>query len=167
MDKTFRSIFVMCLYVTLIRVEIQVDGNNRCSRKKVIIKLRRMSIVYAVLKTLDTMVIVVKIISTYAYKNKTVTIWTELVVEIAREGIMEKKHACHAKLCVFRCLISRPKNLNLRSWNQSRGKLILSRKLRHFMQRELFLNMFYTINLFPLLVIKKGFTLIFILSNYQ
>ena len=82
-------------------------------------------------------------------------------------GIMEKKHPCHAKLCVFRCLISRPKNLNLRSWNQSRGKLTLSRKLRHFMQRELFLNMFYTINLFPLLVIKKGFTLIFILSNYQ
>ena len=104
MDKTFRSIFVMCLYVTLIRVEIQVDGNNRCSRKKVIIKLRRMSIVYAVLKTLDTMVIVVKIISTYAYKNKTVTIWTELVVEIAREGIMEKKTPLSREVVCFQML---------------------------------------------------------------
>ena len=34
-------------------------------------------------------------------------------------------------------------------------------------QRELFLTMFYTINLSPLLVIKKGFMMIIILSNYQ
>ena len=35
------------------------------------------------------------------------------------------------------------------------------------LQRELFLTMFYTINLFPLLVIKKGFMMIIISSNYQ
>ena len=34
-------------------------------------------------------------------------------------------------------------------------------------QRELFLKMFYTINLSPLLVIKKGFMTIIILSNTQ
>ena len=35
------------------------------------------------------------------------------------------------------------------------------------LQRELFLTMFYTINLSPLLVIKKGFMIIIILSNNQ
>ena len=35
------------------------------------------------------------------------------------------------------------------------------------LQGELFLTMFYTINLSPLLVIKKGFMSIIILSNYQ
>ena len=34
-------------------------------------------------------------------------------------------------------------------------------------QRELFLTMFYTINLSPLLVIKKGVMIIIFLSNYQ
>ena len=35
------------------------------------------------------------------------------------------------------------------------------------LQRELFLTMYYTINLSLLLIIKKGFMLIIILSNYQ
>ena len=35
------------------------------------------------------------------------------------------------------------------------------------LQRELFLTMFYTINLSPLLVIKNDFMMIIILSNYQ
>ena len=35
------------------------------------------------------------------------------------------------------------------------------------LQRELFLTMFYTINLSPLLIIKKGFMMIIILSIYQ
>ena len=35
------------------------------------------------------------------------------------------------------------------------------------LQREPLLTMFYTINLYPLLVTKKGFMLIIILSNYQ
>ena len=43
-----------------------------------------------------------------------------------------KNHPCHTKLCAFRWLISRPQVLNLRSQNQIRGKLLLSRKLWHF-----------------------------------
>ena len=35
------------------------------------------------------------------------------------------------------------------------------------LQREPFLAMYYTINLSPLLVTKRGFKLIIILSNYQ
>ena len=35
------------------------------------------------------------------------------------------------------------------------------------LQRELFLTMFYTIKLSPLLVIKKGFMMMIILSNYK
>ena len=35
------------------------------------------------------------------------------------------------------------------------------------LQRELFLTMFYTINLFPSLLTKKGFMIIIILSNYR
>ena len=35
------------------------------------------------------------------------------------------------------------------------------------LQREVFLTMFYTINLSPLLVTEKGFMLIIILRNYQ
>ena len=38
----------------------------------------------------------------------------------------------HTKLCAVRWLISRPQVLNLRSRNQIRGKLLLSRKLCHF-----------------------------------
>ena len=49
-----------------------------------------------------------------------------------RDNYERKKHPCHTKLCAFRCLISRPQILNLRSRNQIRGKLLLSRKLRHF-----------------------------------
>ena len=49
-----------------------------------------------------------------------------------RDNNGKKKHPCHTKLCAFRCLISRPQILNLRSRNQIRGKLLLSRKLRHF-----------------------------------
>ena len=44
----------------------------------------------------------------------------------------EKKRPCHTQLCAFRCLISRPQILNLRSRNQIRGKLLLSRKLCYF-----------------------------------
>ena len=48
------------------------------------------------------------------------------------EIIMEEKHPYHTKLCVFRCLISEPQNLILRSQNQICGKLPLSWKLCHF-----------------------------------
>ena len=49
-----------------------------------------------------------------------------------RDNYERKKHPSHTKLCAFRCLISRPQILYLRSWNQIRGKLLLSRKLSHF-----------------------------------
>ena len=44
----------------------------------------------------------------------------------------EKTLLYHTELCAFRCLISRPQVLNLRSRNQIRGKLLISRKLPHF-----------------------------------
>ena len=102
-----------------------------------------------------------------------------------RDNNERKNTLRHTNLCAFWCLISRPQVLNLRSRNQIRGKLLISRKLRHFrgscsnswkitdfskttsLQRELFLTMFYTINLSPILVLKKGFMMIIILSNYQ
>ena len=49
-----------------------------------------------------------------------------------QDNYERKKHPWHTKLCAFRCLISRPQVLNLRSRNQIRGKLLLSRKLCHF-----------------------------------
>ena len=46
-----------------------------------------------------------------------------------RDNNERKKQPCHTKLCAFRCkLISRP-HLILRSQNQVRGKLLVSRKL--------------------------------------
>ena len=35
-----------------------------------------------------------------------------------RDNKERKKHPCHTKLCAFRCLISRPQIINLRSRNQ-------------------------------------------------
>ena len=43
-----------------------------------------------------------------------------------------KKHPCHTKLCAFRCLISGPQILSVRSPYQIHWKLLLSRKLRYF-----------------------------------
>ena len=84
-----------------------------------------------------------------------------------QDNYERKKHPCHTKMLdTFRCLISRPQILNLRSWNQICGKFLLSRKTMS-LQREPFLTMFYTINLSPLLVTKWGLMLINILSNYQ
>ena len=63
----------------------------------------------------------------------TMRMWTfELDWSSELRDNYERKHPCHTKLCAFRCLISRPQILNLRSRNQVRGKLLLSRKLRHF-----------------------------------
>ena len=39
-----------------------------------------------------------------------------------RDNYERKNHPCHAKLCAFRCLISRPQILNLRSRNQIHWK---------------------------------------------
>ena len=49
-----------------------------------------------------------------------------------RDNNERKKRPCHAKLCAFRWLISRPQVLNLRSWSQIRGKLRISLKLCYF-----------------------------------
>ena len=49
-----------------------------------------------------------------------------------RDNNERKKHSCHTKLCAFRWLISRPQVLNLRSQNQTHGKLLLFRKVLHF-----------------------------------
>ena len=49
-----------------------------------------------------------------------------------RDNNERRKHPCHMKLCAFKWLILRPQVLNLRSRNQILGKLLLSRKLRHF-----------------------------------
>ena len=49
-----------------------------------------------------------------------------------RDNNKRKKDPWHTKLCAFTWLISRPQIQNLRSRNQIREKLILSRKLCHF-----------------------------------
>ena len=83
------------------------------------------------------------------------------------EKLMKEKkilsHHGHRKLYAFRCLISIPQNNSELSRNRICGKLLLSRKIYTSHQRELFLTMFYTINLSSLLVIKKGFMMIIIL----
>ena len=51
--------------------------------------------------------------------------------------------------------------------SESKWWKIASFSKTKLLQREPFLTMFYTINLSPLLVTKKGFKLIIIYSNYQ
>ena len=58
-----------------------------------------------------------------------------------RDNNERKKTHCHTKLCAFRCLISRPQILQLRSRNQIRRKLLLSRKL-HFFRESRFSQCF-------------------------
>ena len=62
-----------------------------------------------------------------------------------QDNYERKKHPCHTKLCAFKCLISRPQILNLRSRNQFVGNILLSQKTTS-LQREQFFTMFYTIN---------------------
>ena len=49
----------------------------------------------------------------------------------------------------------------------SKSSYEVSKSKTMSIQREPFLTMFYTINLSPLLIIKKGFMTIVILRNYQ
>ena len=51
--------------------------------------------------------------------------------------------------------------------SKSKSWKITSFSKTTLLQREPFLTMFYTINLSPLLILKKGFVIIIILSNYQ
>ena len=64
-----------------------------------------------------------------------------------RDNNERKKHPCHMKLCAFRCLISRPQILNMKSRNRILGKLLLSRKLRHF--RGSCFSQFYILSTSP------------------
>ena len=65
-----------------------------------------------------------------------------------RDNNERKITPCHTKLCAFRCLISRPQILNLRS----NSRKITSFSKTKSLQRKPFLTMFYTVNLSPLLV---------------
>ena len=64
------------------------------------------------------------------HMHKTTNLW-KFELKKLRDKKWKKK-PCYTKLCDFRCLISRPQILNLRSWNQIIRKLLLSWKLRHF-----------------------------------
>ena len=68
------------------------------------------------------------------HMHKITNLWTfELNLSSKWQDMNEtKKHPFHPKLCAFRCLISWPQVLNLRSQDQISGKLLLSRKLLHF-----------------------------------
>ena len=90
------------------------------------------------LKTVDTIGNCQRPVSSVAvsqhYMHKITTLWKfefDWSSEL-RDNYEIKKHPCQTKLCAFRCLISRPQVVNLRSWNQIRGKWLLSQKLRHF-----------------------------------
>ena len=75
---------------------------------------------------------------------------------------MKEKYPCHTKLCAFRCLISGPQILNLRSRNGIRGKLLLSQKLR-FEGAVSHSVLYYQ----PLPITCYQVRLTIILSNYQ
>ena len=82
-----------------------------------------------------------------------------------RDNNERKKHPCHTELCAFRWLISRPLVLNLSAQNQIRGKLFLSRKLRHF-RGSRFSQCLYHQPL-PITRYQVSVMLTYILSNYQ
>ena len=67
------------------------------------------------------------------------------------------KNLCHMKLCAFRSEFSKSSSWKIGSFF----------KKNMLLQRELLLTSIYTINLSLLFVIKKGFMIIIILSNYQ
>ena len=79
--------------------------------------------------------------------------------------MIEKTPLSHEVVC-FQMLGFETSNSNLEV-SKSNSLKVTSFSKTTSLQRELFFTMFYTINLSPLLVIKKGFTMIIILSNYQ
>ena len=91
------------------------------------------------LKTLDTIANCQRLALTVGvsqHMHKITKLWKFEINRSSKlrnnSGRWKKKHPCHTKLCTFRCLISRPQILNLRSRNQTRRKLLLSQKLRYF-----------------------------------
>ena len=79
---------------------------------------------------------------------------------------MKEKTPLSHKVVCFLMLDFETSNSKLEGSKSNSWKITSFSKITS-LQRELFLTMFYTINLSPLLVIKKGFMVIIILSNYQ
>ena len=69
--------------------------------------------------------------------------------------------SCVVKMVDFETSSSKSEVSKSNSWK------ITSFSKTMALQREMFLTMFYTINLSPLLVTKKGFMLIIISSNWE
>ena len=87
-----------------------------------------------ILKTLDTICNCQRLAFTVVvsqHMHKITNLWKfELNQSSQLQDNNERKNSpCHTKLCAYRWLISRPQVLNLRSRNQFRGKILLSRKL--------------------------------------
>ena len=78
----------------------------------------------------------------------------------------EKKHTCHTKLRAFRMLDFQTSKSSS-DVSKSNSWRITSFSKTTLLQSEPFLTMFYTINLSPLLVTKKGCMLVIIVSNYK
>ena len=67
-------------------------------------------------------------IENYVTSEGAVSHWSSKL----RDNSERKKHPRNTKFCAFRCWISGPQNLILRSRNEILGKFLLSRTLRYF-----------------------------------
>ena len=100
------------------------------------------------LKTLDTIGNCQRRVFTVGlsqHMHKITNLWKfELNRSSKLRDINERKKTTlgHTKLCAFRCLISKPQTLNLRSQNPIRWKSLLSRKL-HYFRGSCFSNVLY------------------------
>ena len=102
----------------------------------------------AMLKTVDTIGNCQRIAFTVdvsQHMHKTTHLWKFELNRSSklRDNNERKNSLVTLKLCALRCLISRPHILNLRSRNQIRGKLLLSRKLHHFRVSCFYHNVLY------------------------
>ena len=121
------------------------------------------------LKTVDTVGNCQRLVFTVGvsqHMHKITNLWKfELNRSLKLRDIMKEKTPMSHEVVCFLMLDFETSNSKLEvsknSWK------ITSFSKNTSLQRELFLTMFYTINLSPLLVTKKGFVMIIILSNYQ
>ena len=95
------------------------------------------------------------------YIHKITNLWK---FELNRSSKLQDNNERKNTLVTRSCVLSDAWFWDLKFWNSWK---ITSFSKTTSLQRELFLTMFYTINLSPLLVTKNGFMLIIILSNYQ
>ena len=77
----------------------------------------------------------------------------------------EKTPLSHEAVCIY--MVDFETSSSKSEVSKSNSWKVTSFSKTMALQREPFLTMFYTINLYPLLVTKKGFMLIIFLSNYQ